>query len=478
MKECESNRIFRTAEEAQKHLEAIIEHSFDGIYITDGDGNTIMVNRAYEQITGLKKQEVLGRNMKSLVKNGVISVSGSLKAIQENRVVTLQQEFKTGKKAVITSSPIYDEKEKICMVVTNVRDLTEIYQLKERVVEQKQEEERLRQNLLHVQNQMMEKDMILQDENALRVLFMADKVAPLDATVILLGETGVGKEVFAKYIFQKSARKDQNFIKVNCGAIPENLLESELFGYEKGAFTGASRNGKIGLFELADKGTIFLDEIGELPLNMQVKLLRVLQEKEIERIGGTKPVRIDVRIIAATNRDLEAMMREGTFREDLYYRLMVFPIQIPALRERPGDIQSLAEFFLEKFNKKYNFRKRFSESTMYLLKDYMWPGNIRELKNIVERAMIISSGDEIEPDAVPVFCHDVRTRPEENRLKPVENLGEELRRIEAGYMEEAYKKYGNVREAAESLGMNASTFVRKRKRYRETIRKAKQEGVK
>lgn len=353
MEEDKRNRIFQTAEEAQKHLEEIIEHSFDGIYITDGNGNTIMVNRAYEQITGLKKKEVLGKNMESLVRSGVISVSGSLHAIRENRVVTLSQEFKTGKKAVITSSPIYDEDGDISMVVTNVRDLTEIYQLKERVVEQKQEEEKLRQNLMHVQNQMMEEDMIVQDENALRVVFMADKVAPLDATVMLLGETGVGKEVFARYIFKKSHRKDQNFIKVNCGAIPENLLESELFGYEKGAFTGASRNGKIGLFELADKGTIFLDEIGELPLNMQVKLLRAIQEKEIERIGGTRPIKIDVRIIAATNRNLEAMMQEGKFREDLYYRLMVFPIQIPALRERPGDIEPLAGFFLEKFNKKY-----------------------------------------------------------------------------------------------------------------------------
>ena len=477
MEEYKRNRIFQTAEEAQKHLEEIIEHSFDGIYITDGSGNTIMVNRAYEQITGLKKKEVLGKNMKFLVRSGVISVSGSLHAIRENRVVTLSQEFKTGKKAVITSSPIYDEDGNISMVVTNVRDLTEIYQLKERVVEQKQEEEKLRQNLMHVQSQMMEEDMIVQDENALRVVFMADKVAPLDATVMLLGETGVGKEVFARYIFKKSERKDQNFIKVNCGAIPENLLESELFGYEKGAFTGANRNGKIGLFELADKGTIFLDEIGELPLNMQVKILRAIQEKEIERIGGTRPIKIDVRIIAATNRNLEVMMREGKFREDLYYRLMVFPIQIPALRERPGDIELLARFFLKKFNKKYNFHKRFSEGTMYLLKEYQWPGNIRELKNIVERAIIISNGDEIDQDAVPIFHRDTSARQTKRTRRPVRDLRRELQRIEAEYMEEAYETYGNVRDAAESLGMNASTFVRKRKKYQETIGKATQEGV-
>lgn len=467
----EENTVFQTLEETKKRLEAIIEHSFDGIYITDGEGKTIIVNKAYEQITGLQKKEVLGRNMKNLVKSGTISASGSLRAIRENRVVTLAQEFKTGKKAMITSTPIYNEEGMIVMVVTNVRDLTEIYHLKEKVEEQEQEEEKLRRNLEHMQSAIHCKDMIAQDENTLHAVFMADKVAPLDATVILLGETGVGKEVFAKHIFQNSQRKEENFIKVNCGAIPENLIESELFGYEKGAFTGANRNGKIGLFELADKGTIFLDEIGELPLNMQVKLLRAIQEQEIERIGGTKPVKIDVRIIAATNRNLEKMMREGTFREDLYYRLMVFPIHIPPLRERKGDIQPLAETFLERLNQKYGFQKKFSESTMYILKEYAWPGNIRELKNIVERAIIISNGDEIEPDAIPITGSRIERKvcPGSKGLKPTNNLSKTLQEIEAQYMQEAYEKYGNVRDAAKSLGMNASTFVRKRQKYKEQI---------
>lgn len=459
------SNMFRTQEETLKHLEAIIDHSFDGIYITDGKGETIMINRAYEQITGLKRKEVLGKNMRMLEKEGIISVSGSLRAMQKKRVVTLQQEFKTGKKAMITSSPIYDEAGNIVMVVTNVRDLTEIYHLKEKVEEQEQEEEKLRRNLEHMQSKMMSEDMIAQDENTLREIFMANKVAPLDATVILFGETGVGKEVFAKYIYQNSTRSEENFIKVNCGAIPENLIESELFGYEKGAFTGANRNGKIGLFELADKGTIFLDEIGELPLNMQVKLLRAIQEQEIERIGGTKPIKVDVRIIAATNRNLEKMMQEGTFREDLYYRLMVFPIHIPPLRKRRADIQPLAEFFLHNFNKKYNFQKKFSDSSIYILKDYAWPGNIRELKNIVERAIIISGGDIIEPDAIPISSGREKSLRPQILKKADGNLAGILQEIEMKYMEEAYKEYGNVRDAAKSLGMNASTFVRKRKKY-------------
>lgn len=464
----EEETIFRTLEETKKHLEMIIENSFDGIYITDGKANTVMINHSYEQITGLNKKEVFGKNMKKLVESGIISQSGSLKAIEERRTVTLMQEFKTGKKAMITSTPVLDEAGEVDMVVTNVRDLTEIYRLKEKVEEQEQEEEKLRRNLEHVQQKLEIENMIAQDKNTLQAVLLSGKVAPLDATVMLLGETGVGKEVFAKHIYQNSSRKDENFIKVNCGAIPENLIESELFGYEKGAFTGANRNGKMGLFELADKGTLFLDEIGELPLSMQVKLLRAIQEREIERIGGTKPVPIDVRIIAATNRNLEEMMKEGTFREDLYYRLMVFPIEIPPLRKRKDDIAPLAEFFLSQFNKKYNFHKKFSESSLCVLNEYKWPGNIRELKNIVERAIIISSGDVIDPDVLPIG--DTRElKPAKMTRKPVNDLQKELQKIEASYMEEAYETYGNVRDAAKSLGMNASTFVRKRKKYKEDL---------
>ena len=451
------------------HLEAIIENSFDGIYITDGNADTILVNRAYEQITGLKKTEVLGKNMKDLEQEGIISVSGSLLAMTEQRPVTLQQEFKTGRRAVITSSPIYGEDGTIDMVVTNVRDLTELYKLKEKVVEKEQERQKLQQSLEYERRNLKEDNVIAQDANTLQAVFMAKKVAPLDATVMLQGESGVGKEVFAKYIFQKSHRKEGNFIKVNCGAIPENLIESELFGYEKGAFTGADKGGKIGLFELADKGTLFLDEIGELPLPMQVKLLRVLQEQEITRVGGTKTIKVDVRVISATNRDLEAMMKDGTFREDLYYRLMVFPIRIPPLRERKGDIVPLAEFFLAELNKKYNFHKKFSESSRIAMKEYEWPGNIRELKNIVERAIIISAEDEIEAGALPIGNGSQRREEKGVVLKPTSHLAHTLREIEHQYMEQAYEEFGNVRDAAKSLGMDASTFVRKRQRY-ETLK--------
>lgn len=465
--------IFHNLQEANDKLDAVIENSFDGIYITDGDANTIKINKAYELITGLKRSEVIGCNMRDLMKQNIISVSGSLLAIQKRHPVTLHQQFKTGKKALITSSPVFDKEDNITMVVTNVRDLTEIYNLKEEVARSKMrsprsldELESIREKLSHTSE-----DLVCVDENSLAVLHLANKVAALDTTVILFGETGVGKEMFAKYIYQNSSRKDKPFIKVNCGAISPSLVESELFGYEKGAFTGANRNGKIGLFEVADKGTIFLDEIGELPLDMQVKLLRVLQEQEIERIGGTSPVKVDVRVIAATNRNLEEMVADKTFREDLYYRLMVFPITIPPLRDRPDDILPLLDLFMTTFNKKYSFQKVFTPLALQFIQNYNWPGNIRELKNIVERAMIISNDDHITSEDLPFIQQE--KKPVIHTKLPAEttNLKKMIEQIELEYISLAYAKYGNVRDAAESLGMDPSTFVRKRKKYMSELEK-------
>mgnify|MGYP004597660233 CR=1 FL=1 len=453
----------------EKYLKAIIECSFDGIYITDGKANTWMINEAYERITGLDSEKLLGENMWTLMERGIISSSGSLLAIAEKRIVTLYQTFSTGKRAMITSTPIFDDDGEIVLVETNVRDLTEICALREQAERDKNELEQRRQ-LEFIKEKKV--DMVVCDENTIKTLLLADSVARMDTTVVLCGESGVGKEVFAKYIRDNSRRKDAPYVKVNCGAIPENLIESELFGYEKGSFTGANKNGKIGLFEMADHGTIFLDEIGELPLNMQVKLLRVLQEQEIERIGGTKPIKIDVRVIAATNRNLEKMMEEKKFREDLYYRLMVFPIHIPALRERKKDIEPLAEYFLKELNKRYKGNKNLSENCMMILENYQWPGNVRELKNIVERAFIISQSDEITTESIPItdanaHMNKYRKAKESLAIDTDVPMEEAIKQLEMIYMDKAFEKYGNVRDAAESLGMSASTFVRKRQKYQE-----------
>lgn len=457
--------IFKNLQEANERLDAVIENSFDGIYITDNKANTIKVNKSYEMITGLKKEEVLGKNMIDLIKNNVISISGSVLALKKKKPVTLKQEFKTGKKALITSSPVFDNKGNIIMVVTNVRDLTEIYNLKEEVNKNLLSKFTNDKNTTHSkENSSLSEKLICVDKNSITTLDMARKVAPLDTTVMLMGDTGVGKELFANYIYKNSSRKNKPFIKVNCGAIPQGLVESEFFGYVKGAFTGADKNGKEGLFEAANNGTIFLDEIGELPLSMQVKLLRVLQEQEIERVGGTKPIKINVRIIAATNADLDKLVEEKVFRKDLYYRLMVFPIHIPALKDRKEDIIPLTDFFTDKFNKKYDFNKYFDKEALNKLKEYSWPGNIRELRNIVERGLILSDNKKVTLKDLPF-----NEKPKEDfvgfRLKETNNLKKLTESIELEYINHAYQKYKNVREAAESLGMDPSTFVRKRKRY-------------
>lgn len=473
-----TKEIFSTVAEAAERLSAIIEHSFDGIFITDKNANVLRINHAYEDITGLKSEEVLGKNMADLVKGKLISQSGSLIVARTKKPVTLQQRFKSGKEALVTSSPIFDKNGTLIMIVTNVRDLTEIYNLKEIVQEKTDAMERLRLELAHIQNPESEQEVIAKDETTLAAILLANRVAPMDTTVILLGETGVGKEVMARYIYQHSHRVKNSFIKVNCGAIPESLIESELFGYESGAFTGANRSGKIGLFELANKGTLFLDEIGELPKDMQVKLLRALQEQEIMRIGGTKPIKINVRVIAATNRNLEEMVKKSEFREDLYYRLTVFPISIPPLRLRKKDITPLALSFLTKLNQKYSFKKYFSDISIQLLNEYNWPGNIRELKNIVERAIIISSSDEICPEdlhllhqsqPIIISSHpDTRQQKDEAAIQLPVDLQDTLAHMEYQYLTAAYQQCGNVRDAAHALGITPSTFVRKRKKYEET----------
>lgn len=444
-------------------LMSIIESSYDGIYITDGDANTIFINRSYTAVSGLEEKDVIGRNMRELVASGSISRSGTLLAIKRRAPATIEQEFKTGKQALVTSTPVFDENNKIVMVVTNVRDQTELGQLRERLEESSEMAERYHTEIELMRRQYQQGNNLLTVERKmLEVISVVERVAQLDTPVLLLGETGVGKERVATYLYNKSARSAHNFIKVNCGAIPESLVESELFGYEPGAFTGAASGGKIGYFGVADKGTIFLDEIGDLSLGTQVKLLRVLQEQELIRVGANTAVKIDVRVLAATHRNLEELVRQGKFREDLFYRLNVFPILVPPLRERAGDIPILAQHMLQELNRKYGRDKAFSQTALASMAGYHWPGNVRELKNIVERAFIMS-------DENVIAAADLRLQPKGGGREEDEDwsLREKLERTEQGYILQAYKQYGNVRAAAKSLGMDPATFTRKRKRYAE-----------
>ncbi|MBU3144990.1 sigma 54-interacting transcriptional regulator [Clostridium sp. CF012] len=448
-------------------LDKVIESSYDGIYITDGKANTLRINKSYETITGLQRKNMLNRNMYELEKEGYISKSSTLMVLKNKKSNTIEQEFSTGKKVLVSSNPIFDAEGNISMVVTNVRDITELYELGEQLAKNMKLTEKYHSEIEAMRIQYLDlTDIIAKDKAMINLLEVAKRVATVDTTVLILGETGVGKEEIAKFIHKNSMRCDKNFIKINCGAIPQNLIESVLFGYVKGAFTGANKEGKMGLFEVADGGTVFLDEIGELPLDIQVKLLNVLQEGVVERVGAVKPIKIDVRVLAATNRNLEEMTIEKTFRLDLYYRLNVVPLTIPPLRERREDIVPLVQHFLSELNSKYNFEKTFTIEAVNTLYNYGWPGNVRELKNIVERVIVMSSSDKIFESDLPMTTHGTINK-QNNCWDDMCNLKEAVARLEAKLISQAFENTGNVRAAAKILGIDASTFVRKRKRYLE-----------
>ena len=298
---------------------------------------------------------------------------------------------------------------------------------------------------------------------------IACRVAPLNCSVMILGPNGSGKESVAQLIQQHSGRKDKPFVAVNCGCIRGELAASEFFGHVQGAFTDAKKD-TAGYFETAKGGTLFLDEIGNMPPEMQTLLLRVLQERVYCPVGSRKELEADVRILSATNEDMERAIREGRFREDLYYRLNVVPIEIPPLRERKRDIRPLVESFLKDMNKKYRYQKRFAGAAMEIRYSYVWPGNVRELKNVVEQAVILSAGDEIQPSELPIACRfegESHGGDETGRV----NLKLEVARFEYEYICRAYEKYGTVRAAAASLGMDSATFVRKRRKFEELLQK-------
>ena len=459
----------KASKELNKELDDIIDSVYDGLYITDGHGFTTRINSSYTRMTGIKPDEVLGRHMQELVEAGYFSQSVTLIVLEKKEPVTIMHTIKGEKRCLITGNPIFNEKGEITQVVTNVRDMTTLTDLKEKLEQTEELSRRYHLELEHLRKQQMEKSGALgQSLEMEHVLELAQRAAEVDATVLILGETGVGKEVIAREIHKKSPRSNGPFIKVNCAAIPENLLESELFGYDRGAFTGASNKGKPGMFELANSGTILLDEIGELPLALQVKLLRVLQEKEVARIGGTRSQDLDVRIIAATNQNLERQIKKGLFREDLFYRLNVIPIVIPPLRHRPEDISLLVKHYLDMFNKRYKKDRKLSTEALEVLKHYSWPGNIRELKNLIERLVIMINEDTITPNHLRELQDD-RTS-EMNFLHDAQpKLEEAVFSVEKQLIIRALKDYGSTRKAAKVLGVSQSTVVRKAKKHGITI---------
>ncbi|MCG8485067.1 MAG: sigma 54-interacting transcriptional regulator [Clostridia bacterium] len=455
-------------------FEEIGSHLYDGIYISDGEGKTLYVNKAYTRITGIKAEEVVGRRVDDIAEEGRLYKNPvTMEVIKlKKRVNSVGISLKNGKKMLVTGNPIFDENGNVKKVVTNNREMTDLLKIREeleasieKLKEAKQEKEKTEQEVAHLRKLHMRNSGIIgKSQEINNVVNMIRQVEKVDATVLITGETGVGKEVVANEIYINSNRNGMPFIKVNCASIPLNLLESELFGYEKGAFTGAKESGKAGMFELANKGMILLDEIGEMPMELQSKFLRVIQQREVVRVGGTKAIELDVRILAATNKNLKEQVALKKFREDLYYRLNVIPIHVPPLRSRKEDIEPLIMHFLEKFNKRYSKEVAISSNGTEILKTYPWPGNIRELQNIIERVVVTTENNAFANEKklanmLSLDADDIGDITSQNK-----SYKEMIESVEKRIIEQALKEYSTTRKAASILKLDQSTIVKKAKK--------------
>ena len=440
-------------------LYQMFEHSSMGIYLTDGNGIMRYFNKAYESFTGYKRDDIIGRHVQYLVDQGNIPYSVAAETLKRKCSVSMDLFFElSGRLVTVSTTPLFDKEGNISAIIGNLTDITSLVHSKEPTLSPYPETNSRKEQCLNV---LKKKSSITANNEKMKwIYYYAHKASKSKAPILISGETGVGKDEMAKFIFENSPRNSAPFIQVNCGAIPDNLIESELFGYVGGAFTGASPQGKMGLFEAANGGTIFLDEIGELPYHVQAKLLTVLQSQKLTRIGSIKPISLDVRIISATNRDLLQMVKEKTFREDLFYRLNVVPLEVPPLRERKDDILPLSMKFLSDINQQSVKQFTFSPSAITAMENYNWPGNIRELKNLIERSTIFCEGYVITEDIL------FNSSPATAATTGWEmDLQKALARIEFSYMEQYYNHYGNIRAAASALGMDKSTFSRKFNSY-------------
>lgn len=448
---------------AMATLNTILSSLEEAISVVNLKGEIVYWNEAAENTYQIKKDEVLGKDIRNFFKQEDIM---HLKVLEtRNPVRDVYHIPRSDKHVLISTRLIYNEKDEVIGSLSVEKDITSTIHLNEQLSSASKEIQELRQ---HIHQQHDDPFTKIKGINASlqQIIHHAKKIARTDATILISGESGVGKELFAHAIHEKSLRSEKPFIAINCGAIPNALFESELFGYEAGAYTGAAKGGKPGKLELAEGGTLFLDEVGELPLEMQVKLLRALQEKEMYRIGGVSTKKVNVRVIAATNRILEEMVAEGTFRSDLYYRLNVFSIRVPPLRERRDDLPFLVYDFLEEFAYKYQKQDfTIDRQILSLLSSYDWPGNIRELRNVMERLVVLhDSGEITETDVFPILYHG---REPVKRLEiGGATLADEKEMLEKERILEALEStYGNKSVTAKRLGLSRATLYKKMKKY-------------
>lgn len=454
--------------ESKIDFKEICDRLIDSLYITDGEGTTLYVNQKYLELGDLKAEEIIGKSVyeineeKELYTNGVLPTVLKTKEMAEN-IGTL---VRTNTKLHVTGIPIFDENGEIKYAIAHQKDIKRLEDLQENLAELRLANNSDSAELEYLrQKQFADVSIVAESDNMREAFAIVNAIAGADVTVLITGESGTGKEVLCDTIYRNSTRNGKPFIKINCSAIPGNLLESELFGYEPGSFTGANKNGKAGLIEIANGGILLLDEIGDMPLDLQAKLLRVLQEKKITRIGGSKEISVDFRVLASTNKDLETEIKNGTFRDDLYYRLNVVPIHLKPLKERPEDLDPLIEKFLENYNNKYNKNVIITIGALDLMHEYDWPGNIRELKNIIERMVVINKNEVIDVE----FANNILNIRENIKINRNEGSDSTLKgavaALEIRMITKAISTYGSKRKAAAALGIDHSTLVKKCQKY-------------
>ncbi|HWK21890.1 MAG TPA: sigma 54-interacting transcriptional regulator [Ureibacillus sp.] len=450
-------------------LKSIVETSNNNITVTDAAGNILYSNPEHWTVYGVEPNYFVGKSVYNLQEIGILNPSIVALVIEQKKEISLMQQTITGKSIMTTAYPVFDDNNEIIFVVCYATDQTEILQLQEQY---EKLEKKIESFQTEVDTLRQKTNIIYRSKSIHHVVKTIHHVANSDATVLLLGESGVGKSMFAHELHKNSNRKKEPFIEVNCSTIPVNLFESEMFGYESGSFTGADRKGKRGLIQQAQNGTLFLDEIGEIPITMQVKMLKVLQEKKIKPIGSQKEIQVDFRLVAATNQDLEQMITEGKFRLDLYYRLNVLPINIPALRERKEDITVLIDYYLQCMNKKYNTLKKLHITTYESLLQYSWPGNVRELENLIERLVLTSEENIIYPNSLPTTMSSHLSFTQDTSETSVfedYTLKSALEQTEKMLLHKVQKKSKTTYEMAKLLGISQPSVIRKLKKYNDTI---------
>jgi PAS domain S-box-containing protein/TyrR family helix-turn-helix protein len=455
-----------------KQLDAIFKGSSDGLWVHDSNGKIININTVSEMINGIRAKDVIGRSIYDLIEEGVFEGVVTPEILRTKRQFsTLSYIKKTQKKVLVTGTPILDEDGNVSLIVSNERDLTHWNAVKadlerSRKVAEKYKDEYEELSLL----ESGQPEIVAESKEMKQVLRVGLKLARMGASNILIqGESGTGKGLLAKFIHDNGKRNSKPFIQINCAALPESLLEAELFGYEKGAFTGAREQGKIGLFELAHEGTLFLDEIGDLPFSVQAKLLKYLDDQEILPLGGIQSKKVDCRVIAASNRNLEQLTEQARFRTDLFFRLNTFRIYIPPLRSRLDDVIRMTEYFLDIYNKEYQVQRRISSEAMLKLQAHKYPGNVRELQNIIKNAVVLSETDLLNE----IFIDNIglgqeKTAGDDRSIADIQypmRLQDKIERLEQKILSEAFARFKSTRQIAQNLGTSQSSVMRKINKY-------------